>query len=172
MSPQERFALALLAFVWVAILLQWITTAPPEPPAAAEAAQQGEEQGEERTRPPQALRATFFGESTAEGLLTAFLGHDPVPADAVFHHGAAFRQDGALFLADWPDDDAVVYVGGFARRHDGALVVATAAQAAAFVGGVGVTQRGEVIAAQDTPEVFHNGVPLKANGTLCCTEVA
>jgi hypothetical protein len=96
----------------------------------------------------------------------------PVPAGAFIRQGFAHDETGRRYVALWPDNDAVTYHAGIARRHDGAMVIAATGTVASRIQGLSLTARGEVIAAVDTPDFIHNGWPVAASGELCLSEVA
>jgi hypothetical protein len=106
------------------------------------------------------MGSTFLDDST------------PVPAGAFICQGFAHDEDGRRYVALWPANNAVSYQAGIARRHDGAMIIATSGTVVSRIQGLSLTYRGEVIAAVDTPDFVHNGWPVAASGELCLSEVS
>lgn len=104
---------------------------------------------------------------------TSFLDDStPVPAGAYIREGFAHDADGRRYVALWPANNAVTYQAGFARRADGAMVIATSGTIVVRVQGVALTYRGEVLSVADTPDHVHNGWPMLTDGMVCMSEVS
>jgi hypothetical protein len=113
-----------------------------------------------------------LGELPEGAMDTLFLDDaTPVPAGVYYRNGLAYSAAGELYVALWPASEIVYYVGGMARRSDGALIINPAGVVAAYVAGVALTSRGEVIAAAEPVEMFLNGRGLLNDGSWCMTEV-
>src|SRR6478609_864384 len=93
-----------------------------------------------------------------------------VPASAMFRAGAAYAQTGERYVALWPSNNRVYYLGGFAHRTDGAMTIDPNGTEALDHFGISVTYRGEVITSILSAEVFINGVPIRYDGKLCVTD--
>jgi hypothetical protein len=101
---------------------------------------------------------------------TSFLADGAaVPSSAVFRGGIAHSQTGVRYVAAWPMDDVVTYLGGIAMRPDGAMIVATSGTAVAASGGLRFTSRGEVLVTEDDPEFTTGGLGTDASGNLSVT---
>lgn len=107
-----------------------------------------------------------------EGALpTFFLGAGvPVPAGASFIGGAAFKSTtGERYVAAWPADNNVIFLGGFAHRPDGALIIDPSGTVAHRLIGVAMTFRGETVTTVAARELVHSGRSLLQSGKLCVT---
>lgn len=92
-----------------------------------------------------------------------------VPASARYIGGAAFAQTGERYVCYWPADNKVVFLGGFAHRHDGAMVIDPAGAIAGKIQGLALTFRGELVTTLSARELDHNGFPLLQTGKVCVT---
>lgn len=111
---------------------------------------------------------------SADGVIgSVFLSDvESVPGTATFHAGFAHDADGRIYVSAWPSSGEVVYIWGIARRHDGAMCIATSGDVDAFVNGWALTARGEVLVTTDSAEVFKSGIGQLATGQVCMQEVS
>lgn len=117
--------------------------------------------------------AWFGGTAYSDlGVMGSTFLDDATPAVGYIRQGFAHDSTGRRYVALWPADNKVTYQAGIARRHDGAMVIATSGTIASRIQGLAMTFRGEVISAVDTPDFVHNGWPVNSTGSLCLSEVA
>ena len=112
---------------------------------------------------------TITVQAEAQTRMVTVFTTDPVPATAVFMGGAAYAQNGARYVCALPANP--VFLGGIAHRQDGAMCIEVDGTIRTHVGGWAVTDDGEVVAATGAPAVFHGGIGLLQNGSVCMTEV-
>lgn len=108
-----------------------------------------------------------------EGALpTVFLGAGvAVPAGSIYIGGAAFKPStGERYVAAWPADNNVNFLGGFAHRPDGALIIDPAGTTAHRLSGIALTFRGETVTTVAAREIVHSGRSLLYTGKLCVTQ--
>lgn len=119
--------------------------------------------------------AVSVGETVDGGDVAIFLDDaTAVPSTAVFRHGAAYSQDDKRYVALWPANSKVHYIGPFAHRDDGALIIVDTATPAGRPEGVALTDRGEVLysngaATHFIQGQFQFGWRLDGNGAMCFT---
>lgn len=95
-----------------------------------------------------------------------------VPAGALMLGGFAHSAAGLRYVAPWPAAGQVFYENGVARRPDGAMCVIASGTVHSFKSGWAVTDRGEVIASAQAPELVHNGIGQRQDGSVCMSEIA
>lgn len=96
----------------------------------------------------------------------------PVPATAVYIQGFAHTPDGSRYVCAWPASGLVYYIGGIARRADGAMCIVTSGTPNGFAGGWTLTNRGEVFVSTSAPQVVLGGFGLRHDGSLCVSAAA
>lgn len=111
---------------------------------------------------------------SADGVMgTTFLDDStPVPAGSFFLGGIAHDGTGRRYVAEWPASNEAYIIGGIAIREDGAMLIDPSGTIVTHLGGIGLTYRGEIVAAVATPDLVHNGIGLKSDGTLCVSETS
>jgi len=96
----------------------------------------------------------------------------PVPADAVYLDGFMHSQLGLRYVALWPASGEIYYRDGYARREDGAMIIATSGTPHDYVDGIALTERGEVLTSTSSVQVFRGKRGCRNNGALCVSAVA
>lgn len=95
-----------------------------------------------------------------------------VPSTAVFFGGLAHAQDGSVYITTWPAAGDVHYKGKFAVRSDGALITLSGGTIAEYSGGIGLTDRGEIVTTTSAAEFFPAGFGVLYSGALVVSSEA
>lgn len=95
----------------------------------------------------------------------------PVPTTAVYIDGFMHSQLGLRYVALWPASGEIYYRDGYARREDGAMLIATSGTPHDYVDGIALSERGEVLTSTSSVQVFRGKRGCRNNGALCVSAV-
>lgn len=109
------------------------------------------------------------------GRLPTIFTSSPVPSTAVYAGGQAFAPTGELYVCSLPANP--VFLDGIAHRQDGAMCVTTSGTAVVSIAGWDVTDSGEVVVTNSTPDTYlaheiHGVIGLLETGEVCMTDVS
>lgn len=107
-------------------------------------------------------------EGTDDAMPTTFIS-GAVPDTAVFLAGSAYTSGGDRYVAECTTPDA--FLAGIGHRNDGATCIDPGATIDAERGGWALTDIGEVVSAECSPEYWVNGIPRDEEGPVCMTEI-